>query len=284
MTSKFDIYEEVTAQIVAALEQGVTPWIRPWKNGAPQDTPHNAVSGREYNGINLFLLSLSPYQSQGWLTYKQATELGGNVRKGERGTTIVFWQFVKKEEDGKVKTIPFAKAYRVFNVEQCENLDESKVKVAEPAVVGKTSANELAERVGAFVAHGGNKAFYSYTTDRIGIPSFEHFESEDGYNATLAHELVHWTGHRSRCNRQFGARFGDNAYAFEELVAEIGAAFTCAKLGIELKRLRHESYISAWLDVLKQDKRAIFTAASKAKEATEFLFSDREEEHAKKAA
>jgi antirestriction protein ArdC len=281
-TEKTDIYQEVTDRIIASLEAGKAPWLKPWKDGkaGSVNEPHNAVTGRRYNGINWLILNCMPYASSGWLTYKQAVELGGNVRKGEKGVHIVFWQFNKRKDEktGETKTIPFAKGYTVFNVEQCENLDPAKVKAPEPAVPGATSINALAASAGAIVQHGGNRAYYSSARDFIAMPSASDFKSIDHYQSTLAHELTHWTGHEKRCKRDFSGRFGNAAYAFEELVAEMGSAFICAQYGIALDGLQHAEYIGSWLETLKGDKRAIFTAASKAKEAVGFLTAEREEE------
>lgn len=276
--SKIDIYEEVTAQIVSALEAGVAPWVKPWKDGAQPDLPYNASSGREYNGINQILLGMQAYSSNGWLTFKQAKDLGGSIRKGEKSTIVVYWQFLRQGEDGDVRTIPLIKAYRVFNLDQCEGIDEGKLKRHVPAQAGEGGFNAVARDAGAIVNHGGSKAFYNPSSDHIVVPSIDVFTSASAYEATLAHELVHWTGHKSRCNREFGKRFGNEAYAFEELVAEIGAAFACARLGVEQEGLQHAEYVSAWLKVLKDDKRAIFTAASKARDAVNFLFAERIED------
>lgn len=282
---KRDIYQEVTDRIVAALETGTVPWLRPWRDSKAGTAlePHNAVTGRPYNGINWLVLSCLPYTSTGWLTYKQATALGGNVRKGERGTQIVYWNFQHRDEaTGKV--IPFAKAYTVFNLEQCENLDASKIQAPQPATEGSTDVNAIARRVGAVVRHHGSKAFYSPSSDVVVMPDAAAFKSEHHYSSTLAHELTHWTGHTSRLARDFSGRFGNAAYAFEELVAEIGSAFTCARLGITLDGLQHADYVANWLKVLKDDKRAIFTAASKAKQACAFLLDTEEAEDAEDIA
>ena len=276
-----DVYQEVTDRIVAALETGAAPWLRPWRDGksGSQMEPFNAQSGRPYNGINLLILGSAPYASLGWLTFKQALDCGGNVKKGERGTLIVFWKFEAREDatTGKTKTVPFARGYTVFNTEQCEGLDVSKLKVPAAPELGQTDINALAQRVGAVVRHGGNRAFFNIAGDFVQMPGAETFKTPEAYRATLAHELTHWTGHEKRCNREFGKRFGDMAYAFEELVAEIGSAFLCARHGIALEGLQHTSYLALWLKVLKEDKRAIFTAASKAKEAAAFLMAEREE-------
>jgi antirestriction protein ArdC len=278
---KADIYQTVTDAIIAQIESGTMPWLKPWKSSTAGDAmlPHNALTGRPYNGINWLLLAGSAYLSTGWLTFKQAQELGGNVKQGEKATQIVFWQFnrVKDSESGEEKTVPFCRAYYVFNVEQCEGLDVSKLKLPAAPVHGSTNINALCASLGANVRHGGNRAFYSLATDQITIPSADAFKSTDHYASTLAHELTHWTGHKSRCNREFGARFGDDAYAFEELIAEIGSAFVCAATGIKLESLQHADYLANWLSVLKADKRAIFTAASKAKAAAEYILGDHAE-------
>jgi len=281
-TAKRDVYQEVTNRIIAALETGTAPWLRPWRdtNAGGELEPYNAATGRPYNGINLLVLGTRPFADLGWMTFKQALELGGNVKRGEKGTLIVFWKFdrVRNEETGETRTVPFARGYTVFNVEQCENIDVSKLKRPTPPAAGAGDMNALAARVGAIVRHGGNRAFYTTRGDFVQMPSADAFKSADHYQATLAHELTHWSGHENRCKREFGKRFGDRAYAFEELVAEIGSAFLCARSGIALEALQHPAYIGSWLEVLKEDKRAIFTAASKAREAAGFLLADREEE------
>jgi antirestriction protein ArdC len=265
-----DIYQEVTDRIVTALEAGTVPWLRPWrddKSGSALE-PYNAHSGRPYNGVNLLILGTM-------LTFKQALDLGGAVRKGEKGTGVIFWKFeARKDEDGKTKTVPFARMYTVFNVAQCDGIDAAKLKRPAPPTIGQTDMNAVASKVGATVRHGGSRAFYTTKGDFVQMPSFEAFKDVTAYQATLAHELTHWTGHESRCARQFGQRFGDQAYAFEELVAEIGSAFLCARTGIALDGLQHPSYIASWLEVLQSDKRAIFTASSKAKAAAAFLMQD----------
>jgi antirestriction protein ArdC len=277
--AKIDIYQDVTDKIINALETGTAPWLRPWKSGiGTANVPHNATTGRAYNGINWLVLSCAPYASTGWLTYKQAQELGGNIRKGEKGTHIVFWSFpkVKDSETGKDKVIPFAKPYTVFNIDQCEGIDSAKLKTLTPAIAGASPINDIAARHNVRLNHGGDKAFFSPMSDSIGMPSADAFTTPAHYASTLAHELVHWTGHESRLARTFGKRFGDDAYAFEELVAEIGSAFVCATTGIALDGLQHSDYIGSWLKVLKADKRAIFTASSQAKKAAEFLTAQEE--------
>lgn len=277
-----DIYQEVTDKIVTAIEAGTMPWLRPWRDGKSTGIamPYNAATGRPYNGMNVLILGMSPYSDYGWLTYKQASELGGNVRKGEKGTLVIFWKFLRVEDrDTKEqKTIPMVRGYTVFNVSQCEGLDEKKLKRPAAPVIGDTDINAVAQRVHANVQHGGNRAYYTPSGDYIQIPSVADFKSVNDYQGTLAHELVHWTSHTDRCNRDLSGRFGSDAYAFEELVAEIGSAFVCAQTGISLDGLQHPAYVANWLRVLKNDKRAIFTASSKAKTAAEFLLADTAEE------
>lgn len=274
--AKRDIYQEVTDTIVNALESGAAPWLKPWTDGVLADAtmPYNAITGKNYNGINIMLLWISgtSYTSNAWLTYKQAQSLGGNVIKGQKSTNIIFWQFLKKKnKQGIEETIPMLRNYSVFNVEQCENLNLEKAKIPEVVDLSSTTISDLAKEVGATVKIGGNRAYFRASSDHIGMPELSQFTDANAHDATLAHELVHWTGHKNRLDREMGGRFGSDSYAMEELVAEMGSAFVCARMGIEMTGLQHSEYIASWLKVLKADKRAIFTASSKAKEATEFL-------------
>jgi len=279
---KKDIATEITNSFINALQNDNAPWLRPWKqNGRAANNmiPHNAATGRAYNGINTMLLWMygTQYATQGWLTYNQAKTLGGHVKKGEFGTSIVFWSmFEKTDEKGNKQNIPFIKSHTVFNIDQCE-IDPAKLRALTSPTVDETAITALAATAGANVQHGGDKAFYRMTSDHIQMPNQEQFDSLNSYNGTLAHELTHWTGHASRCNREFGKRFGDDAYAFEELVAEIGSAFICAHTGIELKELQHTQYVNSWIKVLKNDKKAIIHAASKAKEAMEYIIGKDED-------
>lgn len=274
-----DVYQEVTDSIVAELERGVAPWVRPW-SVADGGLPRNGASGHRYRGLNVVLCWASAqrhgYASQEWFTYRQAQGLGGNVRKGERSTLVTFWKFLEKSErdpeTGEVlaKRIPLLRHFSVFNREQCDGLPSP----AETVVLSEADRHARAERFleasGAQIRHGGGRAFYSPLEDYVQLPPFATFRDGSSYYGTALHELAHWTGHASRCARTFGARFGDDAYAIEELVAELGAAFLCAELGID-GRLQHPEYVASWLKVLRGDKRAIFTAASKAREACEYL-------------
>jgi antirestriction protein ArdC len=284
-----DVYSRVTQQIVAQLEQGIRPWIRPWKSGhaaVPLCRPlrHN---GMPYRGVNVLLLwgeaFEKAYTSPIWMTYRQAQELGGHVRKGEHGTFVVYAdQYVKTEGDeasGEAieRRIAFMKAYVVFNVEQIAELPAHFYPTTEampaPAPVPRIEAAEaFFAGTGARILHGGDRAFYSPTRDFIQMPPRERFRDAPAYCTTLAHELVHWTSHPMRIHRELGKRFGDDAYAAEELIAEMGAAFLSADLGITPEVLDdHAAYLALWLNVLKDDSRAIFTAASQAQRAVDYL-------------
>lgn len=284
------VAKEVTARIIKALEEGCAPWIRPWNlDENASGFPFNRITKKPYRGINVILLAIagSRFTSSAWLTYKQALELGGNVRKGEKGTQIVFWKklaITEKQTDGSEieKQIPMMRYYTVFNVEQCDNLPAMKREEK-----GEFDANERAENVltksGAVIRHGGNSAFYSPSSDHIQLPSKEQFSSAGHYYATALHELTHWTGSEKRLAREYGKRFGDQAYAREELVAEIGAAFICAQVGIE-GELRHEGYIKNWIKVLQDDSRAIFVAAGHAQKAADYIFALESKDEEKEAA
>lgn len=238
--------------------------------------PRNAVSKRAYSGANVLLLWLAAenngYTSGKWLTYKQAQELGGNVRKGEKSTSIVYAStFEKQNENGDKDVIPFLKSYAVFAVEQCEGLEALQEK---PMILNTeqrdSDCEAFIQSTGAIVRHGGGRAYYTSKDDYIMLPPFETFNGSNGYYNTALHELVHWSGHETRCNRQFGKRFGDKAYAAEELVAELGAAFMCAEFGYDAVT-QHAAYIQSWIDLIKDDCKAFITAASKASAAVEYL-------------
>jgi antirestriction protein ArdC len=284
---KTDLYQTVTDKIVAMLEAGVKPWHQPWATaGEGRITRPLRHNGQPYNGINVLLLWAESvergYVSPFWFTYKQAGEMGAHVRKGERGTMIVFAStFEKTEEkpDGTEaeKRIPFLKSYTVFNAEQIDGLPE---RYSERPVAVIDTAERVAQaeayfaNIPAVLSHGGARAFYSPSQDRIQLPEFEAFESPAAYYGTRAHETIHWTRHESRLNRDFGRKsWGDEGYAAEELVAEIGAAFVCAALGLAPIEEAEQSaaYIASWLKVLRNDKRAIFTAASYASKAADYL-------------
>jgi antirestriction protein ArdC len=275
-----DLFAEITNRIIFDMEQGVLPWSKPWKAGttaAPAlGMPINATTGKPYRGINVLLLWAAA-ASNGWadarfLTFKQAKDAGGNVRKGEHGHKIYFFRKIEVEDrntEGETKEIAMLKEYTVFHVSQvegCDKLQSAPVGVAE---LPQDTA-ELLATIGASLTHGGDRAFYAPLPDRIGMPWPQDFNSLNDYRATLYHELTHWTGHKARCDRTFGGRFGDKAYAREELVAELGGAFLCAEYGLPYQT-QHASYLANWLEVLKEDKRAILQAASMAQKAVDFI-------------
>lgn len=275
-----NVYQVVTERILAALSEGVAPWVRPW-TGSPKDAlPYNARTHRRYSGVNVLLLWGAAldrgYSQPAWLTFVQAKELGAHVRKGERAEHIVFASTYQKKrdgaEDGAEEKIRFLKFHAVFNVTQVEGLPAEMYNTPQPRPLDESllEAHGFLRALGADVQHGGAMAAYSPTTDRIVLPERERFESDAHYVATSIHEHGHWSGHKSRLDRDLSGRFGSEAYAAEELVAELTAAYLCAHLQVP-GALRHPEYIGSWLKVLGNDHRAIFTAASKATEAAEFL-------------
>lgn len=284
---KSDVYTRITNQIIAELEQGVRPWMKPWDAAhiaGPVSRPLRA-NGKPYGGINIVMLWVSAME-QGftapiWMTFKQAKELGAHVKKGEKGTLVVYASTITREEQGEEgetqrRDIPFMKGYTVFNVEQIEGLPAHYHAKAEPRLNPQQridQAEAFFAALGADIRHGGNAAYYSPTADYVQMPAFESFKSAESYYATRAHEMTHWTRHPSRLDRDFGRkRFGDAGYAMEELVAELGAAFLCVDLELTPQiRDDHAPYIAGWLQALKHDKRAIFTAASHAQKAVDFL-------------
>jgi antirestriction protein ArdC len=282
-----DVYENVTNQIVTALEKGVRPWHRPWSADhlAGQNVRPMRANGEAYRGINVLMLwgvaVERGYRGSLWMTFKQALELGGHVRKGEKGSQVVYANSLTRTEtniatgEDEERSIPFLKAYTVFNVEQIESLPQ-RFYVSEPAAdpVGRIDRAEVFfASTGAQISHGGNRAYYRPSDDRVQMPPFEAFEAAEAYYATLAHEMTHWTKAPARLDRDFGRkRFGDEGYAMEELVAELGAAFLCADLGLSPEpREEHASYLDHWIKVMKADKRAIFSAAAHAQRAADYL-------------
>jgi antirestriction protein ArdC len=285
---KTDVYERVTAAIVAALETGVTPWHQPWnvEHAAGRITRPLRGNGVPYRGINVLMLwgeaVARGFTAPIWMTFKQAQELGAHVRKGERGSLVVYAStLTRTEEDTDTgqeteRDIPFMKGYTVFNVEQVEGLPEhyyAKPAPRQDSIARIAGADAFVSATRAAIRHGGGNAAYSLASDEIRMPPFEAFRDAESYYATLIHELTHWTRHPSRLGRDLGRkRWGDAGYAMEELVAELDAAFVLAELDIAPQpRPEHAAYIASWLEVLKGDKRAIFSAASHAQRAADFL-------------
>jgi antirestriction protein ArdC len=286
-TEKQDVYVRVTSSIINAIESGVGQYRMPWT--VRQDkgfSPVSVGSAKPYRGINTLVLwaqaQTKGHSSAFWGTYQQWQELGGQVRKGEHGSPVVYWgTYEKQADDGEEEKSRglFAKGYTVFNIEQVDNC--KLPKRFEP----KLSHNERIAHAEAFFAgtgvrilDGGNRAYYRpEMPEAVYMPGFDQFPDTGQYYSVLAHETTHWTAHASRCDRQLGKRFGDAAYAVEELIAELGSAYTMARLELELTpREDHAQYIQSWLRVLKSDKRAIFTAASQAQRAADWLIRQAE--------
>lgn len=273
-----DRYETVTNQIVAALERGVAPWVRPWNADAGR--PRNGHTGHVYQGINTWVCWASGYGDSRWFTFKQVQEYGSShVRKGEKGTHIVKWVFLeveRKQDDGTMKKerVPRLFTYVVFNYEQIEWDPNHKPKGLPVSDIDPeksyTEAAVFVRRQNAKIKHGSEKACYSPRHDEIWLPDPSAFKTVEGYWGTSFHELGHWTGHVSRCARDLTGRFGEESYAAEELVAELTAAFLCDEFGLQ-GNLQHPEYIGSWLRVLKGDKYAVFTAARLAREAMAFM-------------
>jgi antirestriction protein ArdC len=283
------LYQEITDKIIAELEAGRAPWVQPWGMAAvkaPLAMPRNASTHRRYSGINVLILWGAViergFSSQSWLTFRQALGLGGNVRKGERGTTVVYAdRFTPEDERRRAEqtgeepgAIPFLKRFTVFNTDQCEGLPEEIAKVAPPPPPGliEPQAEALIAATGADFRIGGARAFYSPTHDFIQVPPPQAYFEPINWHRTACHELAHWVGHPSRLARDLSGSYGSKAYAREELIAEMAGAFVCASLGIA-PTVRHADYIGSWLEVLREDDRAIVRAASAASKAADYLLA-----------
>ena len=288
--SRQDIYTRVTDRIIADLEQGVRPWVRPWnaEHAAGCITRPLRHNGQPYSSINILMLwaqSVSEgFAAPIWMTYRQAQELGAQVRKGEKGSLVVYANSITRTEennDGEEleREIHFMKGYTVFNVEQIDSLPGHYY--AKPAPKFENAPERIAHaetffaNIRADIRHRGTQAFYAQGPDYIQLPPIEAFRNAESYYATLAHESAHWTKHKQRLDRELGRKqWGDEGYAREELVAELASAFLSADLGITPEiREDHASYIEHWLKVLKSDKRAIFSAAAHAQRASDYLHS-----------
>ena len=283
-----DIYQNITDQIVTALEQGVRPWHQPWSAGHMEGRValplrHNGVAYRGVNVLALWMQAMAKgYAAPVWMTFRQALALGANVRKGEKGSLVVYADKITRTEtnaetnEDNVRDIHYMKGYVVFNSEQIDGLSDlyyAKPAPTTPTIQRIGRVESFFSATGVTVRHGGNRAYYSVSTDHVQMPPIESFRDPESYYATLAHETTHATKHPTRLDRDFGRkRWGDEGYAMEELVAELGAAFLSADLELTPElRADHASYIAPWLKVLKSDNRAIFTAASHAQRAADFL-------------
>lgn len=279
-----NLYAEVSERIAHQLETGTLPWVQPWSQTPGRNISMNAISNRPYSGCNAFLLWLLRRPNPRYLTFKQAKEAGGTVRKGEHGVPVYFVKFLYKRgdkmKDGRIaeNNISMLRQYTVFNVAQCDGLPDKVVHgpggAPEPVIPNAderdATIDEFIKATGADIREGGEVACYVPSADFIRMPEFATFHGACHYYATAFHELGHWTGHKSRLDREFGKRFGDNAYAAEELVAELTAAFLCAEFNID-GELRHAGYLQHWIKLLRDDNKAFFTAASAAQKAADHL-------------
>lgn len=302
-TTRFDVHQEITNRIVTAIEAGAGTFVMPWHRAPNTKAPANAITRKAYRGVNVLSLWITAqavgYSSNEWATFKQWQERGCQVRKGEKGTPIVFYkqlQFRPGAEapdsagDDDAKTIPFARASWVFNAAQVDGHEPEESDLpARPLFERLAEADRAIAATRANIGYGGSRACYHRLEDRISIPDERAFfgsptaSAQETFYATILHELTHWSGSETRLNREKGKRFADKAYAFEELIAELGAAFLCAELQITNEpRPDHAQYIASYLTILQHDKKAIFTASAAASAAVDFIlaFSRKCEEEA----
>ena len=272
---KKDLYQRVTDTLIAALEVGVKPWVCPWQRKGMSSLPCNYTTGHHYQGMNILLLwhsaTTKGYTDPRWLTYRQAKDAAGQVRRGEQGTTIFYYSMREKErEDGEVDHIPLIKTFTVFNYEQIDGLAVSDIEMPEIHFNSQVTLETFFEKSGAKIREKGEAAYFNPTRDEIILPARHLFSQAADFYATGLHELVHWSGAKTRLNREMKGKFGSADYAFEELIAELGSAFLMAHFGVQ-GEVQHESYIASWLKALKNDKRFIFKAASFASKAHQYL-------------
>jgi antirestriction protein ArdC len=277
------VYDQITERIIALLKKGTVPWRKPWNSEA--GLPSNLMTKKPYRGINVFLLHSMHYESPYWLTFRQALELGGNVRKGEKACPVVFWKQLEREDKqtGETEKIPMMRFYSVFNVAQCDGLKNIPAPVQTPLSAPSKPHEIIASMPKPpEIKHGLSRAYYSPSEDMIAMPNQAAFESEADYHATLFHELIHSTGHASRLNRPTltgSAGFGSNPYCKEELIAEMGAAFLCGQAGIAESILENSAaYVQNWLEQLKNDKKLIVQAAAQAQKAADFILGVKHED------
>ena len=287
--ARSNLYDDITGKIIAELEEGRLPWVQPWGTAAAKASlamPRNATTSRQYSGINVLILWGAVVQhgfpTQHWLTFRQALSLGGNVRKGERGTTVVYADRFTPEDEkrraretgGEPERIPFLKRFTVFNAAQCEGLPDDIAVEAPPPPPGliEPQVEALIRATGIDFRIGGDRAYYVPAHDYVQVPPPLAYFEPINWHRTALHEMGHATGHASRLGRDLSGGFGTRKYAFEELVAEMNAAFCCASLGI-VPTVRHADYIASWLEVLREDNRAIVRAASQASKAADWLLS-----------
>jgi len=266
-------YERITERIVSLLEQGTVPWHKPWT--VKTSLPRNLISKKPYRGINVFLLMAMSYESPHGLTFRQAIQLGGNVKKGEKSCPVVFWKRMKNEdeESGEPKKAPLLRLYHVFNTAQCEGLKDAPGEIQMP--VTKPAEIVAGMPQPPLVKHGMAQAFYSPHEDCVGMPERERFDGEAGYFATLFHELIHATGHEKRLKRASLTErngFGSDPYCKEELIAELGSAFLCGYADIVERTIDNSAaYVEGWLKQFQNDRTLIVSAAAQAQKAADFI-------------
>lgn len=290
-----DHYRAVTDRVVAALEAGTLPWRRPWTAdgpATPPGAPRNAVSGRPYRGVNALLLAMTGFAHGGddprWVTYRQAAERGWQVRGGERGTPVVFFKRLdvhdgrgedsggggERDGEGAVRRVPVLRQFTVFHARQVDGVPAYRAPTPDEAPWRKPEAAEvIVAASGVRVRVGGSKAFYSPALDVIAMPPAAAFHTSRGYAATLLHELAHASGHESRLGRDLSGRFGSRSYSTEELIGELAGVFVGSALGLPCDIENHAGYLQSWLDVLREDSRAIFRAAAAAQKAADWMLA-----------
>ncbi len=273
----FDIYTTVTDKIISLLESGVVPWQKPWTSS--NCLPMNYLSRKAYRGMNAFMLAFSPFNSPYWLTYKQASEKGGTIKKGSKSSMVVFWKFLKTEENGLVKTVPLLRYYNVFNIEQTEGIPYENPKGETHSFSPIDSAGQIVQNMpkAPIVEHKGGRACYSPVLDVVSMPEQTAFRTPEEYYSTLFHELTHSTGHINRLNRKGLTEpisFGSNTYSKEELIAEMGASFLCASAGIFARTCDNSAaYLKSWISRLKGDNKLILQAAGAAQKASDYILN-----------
>jgi antirestriction protein ArdC len=297
-TSPVDVYTLVTNRIIEHLEKGVIPWQQPWTDAG---LPKNLVTGKNYKGINVWLLTPLNYPQNCFLTFKQVKDLGGSVKKGEKSQEVIFWKWVEREKESnskeiiektetmeekdKIKKVPILRYYRVFNIAQCEGIPKEKIP---PVIERKNDPIESCEKIinempkRPEIRHNEQRAYYQKLNDFVNMPKMETFENSESYYATLFHELVHSTGHNERLNRKEiinNKGFKTEDYAIEELTAEMGASYLKSYAGIPIEQLKNNiAYIQGWLEKLRKDKKIIVYASSQAQRATDYILNFRNEE------
>lgn len=286
MTTKLDVYQIITDRILDLLEKGVVPWHKPWSTASSGVGPTNFVSKRPYRGMNVFMLSCMPFTCPYWVSFKQAQELGGSVRKGERGTPVVFWQRIagkrrEDDKDEKPNTYMLLRYYTVFNLQQTEGIEWEQPKPTRPdygdIAAAKRIVDEMPQR--PTIRHGGSSAYYAPAPDVVVMPDAQAFDTQEHYYSTLFHELVHATGHQKRLNRKgisleisADRSFGAKDYGREELVAEMGSAFLCGAAGIANASIdQSAAYIKGWMTKIKEDSKCVVLAAAQAQKAADFI-------------